>query len=491
MRQEIMSFLCSLDEKLELNNSEIANKYIEFEDTIKQILNNESKFKGLDGVEHITKEYNKIIKLKNNVIASEIINSFDEAELIKYFKKLYRENDIILRTNRKCNITIITLNGEITIERYVLRPKSISDYEKLQKFEGVTTIVPKDEFLGISALPTKLSVEAMLLTAKHAQKLTSYKLTKETIDEDLGINICPTTIMNVTNIVGGIAFKNEQEKAEKAFELLNSGKLMFPKEKKKGVLYIETDGAMFRTREKDDEGSIWSENKLGMIFTSDNIKVIKDVKTGEYKNRILKKEYTSYVGKSSEFKKFLFSCALRNNYGLYKESVLISDGAGWIKTIKDELFPDAQHILDFFHLKEKIYNFGKLFFANNKKRYTPWCEKICGQLRLSQYQNTIEEIEKLQKKVTKLDKTINLLSYLINNKNIIDYKTYREKGYFIGSGAIEGANKNILEKRMKQSGMRWNKTSVQSLVTLRSKYESGLWFQDVIIPTREYYGLIK
>jgi hypothetical protein len=71
--------------------------------------------------------------------------------------------------------------------------------------------------------------------------------------------------------------------------------------------------------------------------------------------------------------------------------------------------------------------------------------------------------------------------------NSIDYASYLEKGYFIGSGAIESANKIILQKRLKQAGMRWNVDSAQSLLTLRAKRESGLWLTDVVLPVSKQY----
>jgi hypothetical protein len=294
--------------------------------------------------------------------------------------------------------------------------------------------------------------------------------------------------MNVVNIIGNIAFKYEKEKAEEAYDRFNKSLLNFPNNRS-GVLYIETDGAMFNTRIKNDSGSTWCENKLGLIFSSDNIKPCENRKTGEKYNRIEQKEYTAYIGKSAEFKKFLLSCALRNGYGQYKETVLLSDGAKWIKTIKNELFYDAQHILDFFHVKEKIYNFGKTYFDHNETKYKPWCEKACDLLKHSKLNKLIPELTKMEKKVEKIDKSINLVSYLESNIETTDYETYRNKGYFIGSGAIEGANKNVLHKRLKQSGMRWRKDSAQYMVTLRTKSESNKWYSDVILPTREYYAV--
>ena len=56
---------------------------------------------------------------------------------------------------------------------------------------------------------------------------------------------------------------------------------------------------------------------------------------------IVEKEYVSYVGDRGEFKKHLFECALRNGYGRYTQTMVLSDGSPWISAIACELFPDA------------------------------------------------------------------------------------------------------------------------------------------------------
>jgi hypothetical protein len=71
------------------------------------------------------------------------------------------------------------------------------------------------------------------------------------------------------------------------------------------------------------------------------------------------------------------------------------------------------------------------------------------------------------------------LGYITNNIKNIDYAAYEQKGYFIGSGAIESGNKIVLQQRLKQAGMRWNVETAQNLLTLKAKAESGLWHTDV------------
>jgi hypothetical protein len=56
----------------------------------------------------------------------------------------------------------------------------------------------------------------------------------------------------------------------------------------------------------------------------------------------------------------------------------------------------------------------------------------------------------------------------------VDYAEYKRRGYYLGSGPIEGANKRIVQKRCKQAGMMWKETNAQYMLTLKSKEESGL-----------------
>ena len=71
-----------------------------------------------------------------------------------------------------------------------------------------------------------------------------------------------------------------------------------------------------------------------------------------------------------------------------------------------------------------------------------------------------------------------ILSYATTNRE--GYREYKSKGYFCGSGAVESGNKVVLQKRLKQAGMRWETETAQYLLTLKSKYESGRWEKDVV-----------
>ena len=60
-----------------------------------------------------------------------------------------------------------------------------------------------------------------------------------------------------------------------------------------------------------------------------------------------------------------------------------------------------------------------------------------------------------------------------NNKNRTNYGLYKEKGLLYGSGAIESANRDIIQKRMKLSGQRWTLSGAKQMLNLRVCYKSG------------------
>jgi hypothetical protein len=147
----------------------------------------------------------------------------------------------------------------------------------------------------------------------------------------------------------------------------------------------------------------------------------------------------------------------------------------------EEVFPDAQQILDFFHLCENVYTFAKALFDMDESKYVPWAKSACANLKASRHNLVMREIETFKDNPPK-GCAVNLYGYISNNIKNIDYAAYQEKGYFIGSGAIESGNKLILQDRLKRAGIRWNTQTAQAMLTLKTKAESGIWFRDVEQP---------
>jgi hypothetical protein len=371
-----------------------------------------------------------------------------------------------------------------------LVPSFPKDEERLEALGHKGFVFPVDEALKLSHLPFKMTVGAMLEITKAACKSDSYEEAEQLLKERTFIRVNDDTIRAVTNTIGQIVLANDSALADKIWSKSPPWKFEEEKEDDKiaHTLYLEVDGAMVQTREKNEqESSSWKENKLGMAFSSNNIKFWTD-KHGQRQHQILEREYTSIIGSAEEFKKYFYLLALKNGYGKYKNNVLLSDGATWIRNMKNELFGNIQQILDFYHLCENITNFAKEVFYNDESKYKPWSNSLCQLFKASKTHEAIEVIKLLGKKTLKRCK-FKLINYINNNIDNIDYQKYIDKGFFIGSGAIESANRTVLQRRMKLPGMRWNVSSGQHLVTLTAKLRSQLWDRDVVEAVYRHYEI--
>ncbi|MDR2457639.1 MAG: hypothetical protein LBD41_04075 [Clostridiales Family XIII bacterium] len=482
--------------------NEILNKHLEinkrrYNEFLEQIIKRTSNINNYITINELEQLYSNLYEhnqANDTDLLSELVSNLDENLVIKYYRELYKNKGIILKTNRRSPISITTERHKLKINRYLLSPVSKNDAIKLMQVDGIKSVYPIDEVLGISKLPFKMTISAMLKVSEVAQDSKSFKDAALRLVNDSGMKLNSKTIMDVTSHVGGIAFEHELNIAKKYFNdiIINHNWKLFPENKKDGILYILVDGVMVNTRQKDkiiDSG--WKENKLGLVYRAKDVRIRgnkeKQEENSEIRHEILEKEYTAYIGKKEIFEVLLFGCAVKNGYGKFKETVLLSDGATWIRNMKDKLFPDAQQILDLFHLKEKIWNFSKLYFKENIKNYTPWAFEMCDKIEKSQYKFVIDKVKIMEDKINLLNNKLS--KYIENNIDCIDYMTYKSKGYNIGSEAIESANKSVLQYRLKQPGMIWNIKNAQNMVTLRAKMESNKWFSEVVVPLRQKYGI--
>ena len=57
----------------------------------------------------------------------------------------------------------------------------------------------------------------------------------------------------------------------------------------------------------------------------------------------------------------------------------------------------------------------------------------------------------------------------------MDYPTYRQQGWPIGSGSVESANKRVMQARLKGAGMRWERAHVNPMLALRTAVCNERW----------------
>jgi hypothetical protein len=265
-------------------------------------------------------------------------------------------------------------------------------------------------------------------------------------------------IERVCHMYGGML---EQETSE---HLMQGDFLEHKEQDREALHYVMVDGAMYPTREK---GEPWREVKLGRVIKADQIlPLCKD------RNFIDNSIYVAHLGSSKEF----FPRLEYEIEGL-KNLAIVSDGAKWIWNWAEDLYPNSIQILDYFHAKEHLCDFAKESISDEDHRKA-WVELQSTALLEQQPEVVIQAIRELPQLAKDMEiKREQLLNYYGENINRMRYSTFKKKGLFIGSGAIESAHKSVLQERMKRSGQHWSLDGLQQIAQLRTVYKSKRWLK--------------
>lgn len=164
-----------------------------------------------------------------------------------------------------------------------------------------------------------------------------------------------------------------------------------------------------------------------------------------------------------------------------RPSVVIADGANWIKKQQARHFPQATCILDWAHLWREvsaaIVAAARAKSLSQKERdyqlylHRSWLWKggvdqaIAGLATLAK--NLPAEALKPLKEA---------IRYLENQRRWIgSYEDWRKQGYPVGSGLIERAVSLVINRRMKKRGMRWKRVNGTAIVALRTDLLNEDW----------------
>lgn len=241
------------------------------------------------------------------------------------------------------------------------------------------------------------------------------------------------------------------------------------------ALYIQADGAMVPVI--GEEELEYKENKLGLVFCKEDIEV-KTTKNGKEHTEIHNKRFTTSLAKGTEeFKEMLYASAKSKGLEQAKEVVFLSDGASWLRKYRRDYYPGATQILDWYHVVDHLWGTAhKLWGETQKGKSQNWVESFKELLWEGKTNEVLDAIrEQALRRKANQTPLWELHTYLFNNKNFMRYPEYREKGYYIGSGAIESANKYVVANRMKMAGMRWSVDKANSLLWLRCRYFEDRW----------------
>ncbi len=319
---------------------------------------------------------------------------------------------------------------------------------------------PLDEELGLlpGTLTPSLAEDAALLGS-----LVPFTPAAELIGRSRKVEVSEATVRRVSENSGQAWVELQREEAE-ALEL---------EEAPEGpaLQQLSVDGAMVPLLHGE-----WAEVKTLVIGTIEEPGL-----TGEVHAQDL--SYFSRMLDQQSFGRLATVETHRRGTERAGTVCAVVDGAEWQQKFIDLHCPDAVRILHWCHAAEYLSKAGQAAFGAGTAEANEWLGIQLHQLKHGEPEEVLRSLRGLclelagggEKGSEALQTVKRSMEYLKKRKGQIRYAEFQAQGYPIGSGAVESANKLVVEARLKGSGMHWARAHVDPMLALRTVVCSDRW----------------
>lgn len=331
-------------------------------------------------------------------------------------------------------------------------------------------IYPHAVLLGLISGATPLLAS---LVAKYASALSSFREAKTMLGE-LGVKMSEKLIKKLTISFVRLAELGRLIEVESGEESKIEGVIK--------RLLISTDGGRVRIRKRkrgrktkkgrDRYCAEWKEPKLIIIMAIGddgrphaNIPPIIDATMG---------------GPDVAFE--LIAQNLKSLDLTQAEPVFVADGARWIWDRVNSLLTKlglegkCKCLVDFYHVCNHLETIASNIKGWSDKEKRRWLRKMRKWLRSGKEVEVVSEIEEMTK-WTKNKELKRERNYFKRHLENLSYNEAKKAGLPMGSGAVESAIRRVINLKLKGPSIIWDIETVEQMLTLRSYFKSGRWYQ--------------
>ena len=285
----------------------------------------------------------------------------------------------------------------------------------------------------------------------------------------LQVEVAPNTVRRATHTLG------ERQKAEEERWYSESERQdhqiqhreAFPERPQR--VYVSVDGGFVPMRKGQNGAEDWREAKAVVWY--------QEGKTyGEDQKRAEKMEIYGTLEDKEGFGKLLWSSGYHYGADLAEEVVAVADGAAWIWDLMQTYYPHAVQILDWSHAVGYLYAIHQAWEEQDAAAAEQWLTESKQWLWDGEVERVIARCRSLAETHPAVSKpAATAAGYFERHAHRMDYRRFREKGYFIGSGAIESGVKRLSAARLKIAGARWNMEGGELALKARSLFLNRSW----------------
>jgi hypothetical protein len=152
--------------------------------------------------------------------------------------------------------------------------------------------------------------------------------------------------------------------------------------------------------------------------------------------------------------------------------VAVSDGAPWIQEFVDLHCPQAVRILDFAHAAGYLAEAAQAAFGPGTPQTSEW---FAVQRHALRHDQTPAAVLAAVDALPPSEVRDRARHYLGERRDMLTYVDFAARGFPIGSGCVESANKLVVEARLKGSGMHWTEAHADAMAALRTVLRNHRW----------------
>jgi hypothetical protein len=227
-----------------------------------------------------------------------------------------------------------------------------------------------------------------------------------------------------------------------------------------------------KTRKKRVE---WHEVKVGVFYLQEQAG-----RTAGGRGVLTEKVVVGWQGEPMELGRRLHWEALRRGLGRAQWILVVGDGAPWIWNVAADRWAQAEEVLDFYHASEHLWELGRALYGEDQAR--EWVEARLHELRHGQEEQFLARLAALKVPRGQSAETVReQQNYFANQAGRMHYEEIAERGWPIGSGAVESACSGQ-QNRFKRRGQFWTQAGLRNLSALKqareNKHWDELWFAE-------------